>query len=112
MRRECEAARRHRRRFRVIPMLVSERRNAIHLLTLNRPEKRNALHPDLISELSRRFTEVEGDPGIRVVIITGNGSTFCSGLDLIHLLNLDANGRIEYLRGFFSLFSQFWCLKQ
>ena len=93
-------------------MLVSEQRNAIQLLTLDRPEKRNALHPNLISGLSRRFTEVQGDPGIRVVIITGKGSTFSSGLDLIHLLSLDVNGRIEYLRSFFSLFSQIYFLKQ
>src|SRR5438067_2128768 len=93
-------------------MLISERKNAIQVLTLNRPEKRNALHPDLVSELSQRFTEIETDSAIRVVVVTGAGSTFCSGLDLAYLLRLDAKGRVEYLRSFFSLFSQIYHLKQ
>ena len=93
-------------------MLIRERRDAIQLLIFNRAEKRNALHPDLISELSCAFTDIQADPAIKVAIITGAGSSFCSGLDLIHLSSLDVGGKVTYLRSFFSLFSQIYLLHQ
>lgn len=93
-------------------MLLSERKNAIWLLTLDRAEKRNALHPNLIAELSKKLSEIETDLDTRVVLITGAGTSFCSGLDLSHLISLEAAGRITYLRSFFSLFSQIYCLRQ
>ena len=93
-------------------MLLSEKKNATRVLTLDRPEKRNALHPGLISALSEKLTEIQNDENTRVVVITGAGSSFCSGLDLSHLVSLDVNGRVGYLRAFFSLFSQIYFLKQ
>lgn len=93
-------------------MLVSEQRGAILLLTLNRPEKRNALHPDLIRDLARTLTETGGDEGINAVVITGAGPSFCAGLDLNHLLGLDPEGRVEYLQSVFALFRQLYTLTQ
>jgi enoyl-CoA hydratase/carnithine racemase len=93
-------------------MILIERKNGIAVMTLNRPGKRNALHPDLLNELSNRLAEVEKDADISVVVLTGAGSTFCSGLDLSHLSSLDAEGRIEYLRLFLAVFSQLYRLIQ
>jgi methylglutaconyl-CoA hydratase len=54
----------------------------IAVLTLNRPERRNALSLRLVSELSDLLTRTASEPGVRVVIVTGAGPTFCSGMDL------------------------------
>ncbi|HYL14022.1 MAG TPA: enoyl-CoA hydratase/isomerase family protein [Terriglobales bacterium] len=93
-------------------MLISECRDTIQLLTLNNPTKRNALHPHLISALSHRLAEIETDAKMTVVVLTGAGSSFCSGLDLFHLASLNGHDRGEYLRTFFAVFSQIYCLKQ
>ena len=50
-------------------------------LTLNRPDKRNAINPHMISELLTAFDEIEKKK-VRVVIMTGAGSAFCAGMDL------------------------------
>ncbi|HEX9031191.1 MAG TPA: enoyl-CoA hydratase-related protein [Streptosporangiaceae bacterium] len=65
------------------PELVSERRGAILVLRLNRPEARNALTPDLISALGLGLEEAENDPEVRCVVLTGTGDrAFCAGMDL------------------------------
>jgi enoyl-CoA hydratase/carnithine racemase len=51
-------------------------------LTLNRPEKRNAINIAMLEALDSAFTMIEGDREIRAVIIRGEGRGFCSGLDL------------------------------
>lgn len=61
---------------------------SIALLTLNRPEKRNALSPQLIEELLAALDAVEAADAIRVLILTGEGQAFCSGMDLEYLKGL------------------------
>ena len=51
-------------------------------VTLARPEARNALNAALISEVTRCFEELAGDDGVRVVVLTGEGSAFCAGADV------------------------------
>ena len=51
-------------------------------LTLNRAEKRNALSIELVEALLAALTAAEKDAGQRILILTGAGSVFCSGLDL------------------------------
>ncbi len=53
----------------------------IAMITLSRPEKRNAITPEMIAELFSAFQEVEESPA-RVLILTGAGKAFCSGMDL------------------------------
>ena len=55
------------------------------LLTLNRPDKRNALSRGLIAALTRRFERARDDPAARCVILTGAGPAFCAGMDLTEL---------------------------
>jgi len=54
----------------------------IRLLTLDRPERLNAMNPALINQLHDRIDELRADADARVVILTGQGRGFCSGLDL------------------------------
>lgn len=63
------------------PVLFSvEKQTAI--ITLNRPERRNAINQALLSRLYDAIEKVTTDVNIRAAIITGNGKSFCSGLDL------------------------------
>ena len=64
---------------------VSER---IAFITLNRPEKRNALNPELVTALMTAFTQAENDEHVRVVILKANGDAFCAGADLAYLHEL------------------------
>jgi enoyl-CoA hydratase len=72
------------------PILVRERRGAVLVLRLNRPEVRNALSPDLLGEFGLGLIAAEEDPEIRCVVLTGTGDrAFCAGMDL---RNFAANG--------------------
>ena len=63
-------------------ILQIETRNRIRLLTLNRPERRNALSRDLAQALRRAIIAADTDNEVSVVAITGAGSAFCAGADL------------------------------
>ena len=93
-------------------MLKIARRDAIVLLTLDRPDRRNALHPDLIHSLADALTQVQEDTSINVALITGAGAAFCAGLDLHHLASLEAAQKVEYMRSYFALFKQIYELPQ
>jgi enoyl-CoA hydratase/carnithine racemase len=63
--------------------LVTERRGAVPVLRLNRPEARNALTPSLIDRLGRAVTAAESDAEVRALVLTGTGDrAFCAGMDL------------------------------
>jgi len=63
-------------------VLFEEIEPGIVLLTLNRPERRNALSSQLLAALHASVDRIAGDPAIRVVILTGGGAGFCSGADM------------------------------
>ena len=60
-------------------MVLSERRGSIAILTLNNPERYNALGGSLLNDLSAALDEVLGEPRARAVMLTGAGKGFCSG---------------------------------
>lgn len=63
-------------------------------VTLNRPEKMNALNPEMIVRLAQCWDEINADPSIRVVVLTGTGErTFCAGADLGRLIPLFTRSR-------------------
>lgn len=63
--------------------LVVERRGAVVVVRLNRPDARNALTPSLLGAIGRVAVEADADPGSRVLVITGTGDrAFCAGMDL------------------------------
>ena len=60
-------------------MVLSERRGSIAILTLNNPERYNALGGSLLNDLNGALDEVLGEPRARAVVLTGAGKGFCSG---------------------------------
>lgn len=69
--------------------------NQIALLKLNRPEKRNALHPGLVKQLKEKLAEIKNNPNIKVLIISGEGKSFCAGADLEYLNQLREYNSID-----------------
>lgn len=62
--------------------------NNVAVLTLNRPEKRNALSPAMINDFISIFMECESNPEVKSIIITGKGKAFSTGADLEYLQQL------------------------
>ena len=62
--------------------IILEKKDNISTLTLNRPEKLNALNPQMFIELVHAFREVNQDDETKVLVLTGAGRGFCSGVDL------------------------------
>lgn len=61
-------------------------------LTLNRPEKKNALTPSMYSYMNTALAQAAGDFAIRAVVITGAGSAFTAGNDILDFMNTPPNG--------------------
>ena len=66
------------------PVLV-ERDGHVLVVTLNRPEKRNAINCQMMCLLSDAWHALETDDDLRVAILTGTGTTFCAGMDLVEI---------------------------
>lgn len=64
------------------PTVLVERRGPVTVITLNRPEQRNAIDPETADRLERVVDAFEADPAARVAVLTGAGGTFCAGMDL------------------------------
>src|SRR5581483_3273029 len=62
--------------------LLAQRDGAVLVLTLNRPERLNAISGAMLSALSAQLVRANKDPEVRCVVLTGAGRGFCSGLDL------------------------------
>ncbi|MFC9833269.1 enoyl-CoA hydratase/isomerase family protein [Rhodococcus sp. NPDC127530] len=73
---------------------------ATRILTLNRPDRRNALNDTLVAALDTALSDAEDDRDTRAVLLTGAGKSFCAGADLQYFLQLHAAGRtpLEFLR--------------
>ncbi len=65
----------------------------IALITLNRPEARNALNPEVAVRLAQAWADVRADDRVRVAVLTGTGSAFCAGADLGQLIPLISGAR-------------------
>ncbi|MBS1838078.1 MAG: crotonase/enoyl-CoA hydratase family protein [Actinobacteria bacterium] len=80
-----------------MPAVLTERDGHLLVVTLNRPERQNAINGEMLVRLLDAFVEADEDPEIRVVVLTGSGGNFCSGADLKemaggHQGNADAEG--------------------
>jgi enoyl-CoA hydratase len=64
------------------PAVLTERRDRVLLITLNRPEVRNAVNAALAEGVARALDELDSDDGLSVGILTGAGGFFCAGMDL------------------------------
>jgi methylglutaconyl-CoA hydratase len=69
----------------------------VRRITLNRPERRNALTPEMQGGLIAAFEDAEADPGCRVVVLAGAGDeAFCAGLDLASLQGMNDQSEAEH----------------
>lgn len=73
-------------------MLTSERNGGVLTLTIDRPEVRNALSGELMSQIDDAMRAAEADAGVRVVVVTGRGSAFSAGADLTYMRKVQAAG--------------------
>ncbi len=72
--------------------------NRIGYITLNRPEKRNALNAEMVTALKNAFTQAENDENCKVIVLQANGEAFCAGADLAYLQQLQNNTYDENLQ--------------
>jgi len=79
-------------------VLRTEVSDGIATLTLNRPEKRNALNGALVTALMDALARTRTDPAVHVVVVAGAGKDFCSGADLADLERIADMGAEESLR--------------
>lgn len=76
-------------------VLTTERRgDGVAVLTLDRPEKRNALNRELRQALVESLHGLGVDDAVRTVVLTGAGSAFCAGFDLDELMSSDHHGSV------------------
>ena len=64
------------------PEVLTERRGSVLLITLNRPQVRNAVNAALAEGVSNALDELDGDDGLSAGVLTGAGGFFCAGMDL------------------------------
>jgi len=82
-------------------------RERIGFIQINRPEKRNALNDEVVAGLKKAFREAEADKHVKVIVLTGSGSSFCSGADLKYLQKLEAFSLEENIKDSASLMELF-----
>ena len=96
--------------------IIYQREGPICYLTLNRPEKLNALNAALLGELREALAAVDADPEVRVAILTGAGRAFSAGFDIERpagepdLHQVPADDRREHLKGHIDTFMTIWNL--
>ena len=78
------------------PVIQTHDRGVVRVLTLNRPQVRNAMSLDLMRELTAALTAARTDAAVRVVVLTGAGAAFCAGLDLEELKAMSARSSEEH----------------
>jgi enoyl-CoA hydratase len=62
--------------------VLTERRDGVLVITINRPEARNAINLDVAEGIAAALDELDGDPGLVLGVLTGAGAGFCAGMDL------------------------------
>jgi methylglutaconyl-CoA hydratase len=85
---------------------------AVARITLNRPEKRNALNDAVISGIKNSLKQASQDPNVRVVVISGAGKDFCSGADLSALQKIAGASVSENSEDAHSLLELFLLIRQ
>ncbi len=73
------------------PAVIVEKDGPLLVVTLNRPEKRNAVNSEVMCRLYDAWVELDRDDDLRVAILTGRGTTFCAGMDLAEIGRLRSN---------------------
>lgn len=74
-----------------------EVKDRVGYVTLDRPEKRNALSPEMVTQLKSAVDKAEADPECKVIVLAANGEAFCAGADLGYIKGLQSNSYEENL---------------
>jgi len=77
------------------PVVIVEKEGAILIVTLNRPEKRNAVNSEVMCRLYDAWEQLNDNNELRVGILTGRGNTFCAGMDLEDLKKLRGDEKLD-----------------
>jgi methylglutaconyl-CoA hydratase len=85
---------------------------AVARITLNRPDKRNALDPEMAAELGRAMGQAAEDGAVRVITLAGAGKDFCSGADLESVARAAESGVLENLADARSLANIFLAIRR
>lgn len=80
-------------------------------VSLNRPERRNAFHPEMIAEITDTFADVTKSKDLRAVVLTGEGESFCSGGDLEWMKSMAKFSLKENLQDANDLFDMFYAIR-
>jgi len=76
-------------------LITIEREEGVATIAMNRPDKRNALSPELVADLASAFADLGSDNSVKVIILKGNGPAFCAGADLAYLQQISENSAQE-----------------
>jgi len=87
-------------------LVLSENRGPVRHVVLNRPDKRNAFHPELVEATGAALRAAADDPAVRVVVVRGAGPVFSAGMDLATLAALAEEP--DSLRGFRRVCLEAW----
>jgi enoyl-CoA hydratase len=94
------------------PYLLAQRTGKVLTLTLNRPDKSNAMHPELIAQLAHWLAEARETTDVSVIVVTGAGRSFCAGLDLDLLAAWGSCQKLDYLASAVALYRAIWTAPQ
>lgn len=72
--------------------ILTEKKDQVLIITLNRPDKFNSFNREMALELIRVLKAAETDPEVRAILLTGEGKAFCAGQDLSEAINPDGPG--------------------
>ena len=85
-------------------------KDRIGTISLNRPDKRNALNAEMTAELKAVFLKAEKDDSVKIIILKGEGKAFCAGADLAYIKQLQNNTYEENLQDSQQLKELFWLI--
>jgi enoyl-CoA hydratase/3-hydroxyacyl-CoA dehydrogenase len=80
--------------------IIVRKENRIGWIVLNRPEKLNAISPEMLEEISTALRELEADEGVRVIVVTGSGRAFSAGADVTAFTDVNPINSYIYSRRF------------
>jgi len=89
--------------------ILVERRGRVALITLNRPQALNALNSQLMNEVVEATAELDADPGIGAIVLTGSEKAFAAGADIKEMA--DKSYQEVYLEGLFGAWDRFAALR-
>jgi enoyl-CoA hydratase/carnithine racemase len=80
--------------------VLYERDGGVGVITLNRPDNRNSMTEEILNGIAARVAEARADRGLRCLVVTGEGRSFCAGADFKSQIQREAEGRAPHERSY------------